>query len=78
MKFKFAVWTCLAVAGVASLGCSDPKPTNVAEGLPQSEIDAYTKMIQDEEAARLAAMKGTLAEMGEAPAPEKAPADATK
>ena len=72
MKIKFAVWTCLAFAGVASLGCSDPKPTNVAEGLPQSEIDAYTKMIADEEAGRMAGMKAMVGEQG-GKVPEVAP-----
>ena len=50
MKRVFALLSACTVS-VALVGCGESGPTNVMEGVEQSEVDAYNAMLEAEEAA---------------------------
>ena len=49
MKIKSGMF--LLIASFALVGCGEPKPTNIAEGISNNDIEAYNKMINESEAA---------------------------
>ncbi|MEO1525300.1 MAG: hypothetical protein AAFX06_07680 [Planctomycetota bacterium] len=40
----------LSLALVVFVGCGKPQPTNIAEGLEQSDVEKYNQMLQEEQA----------------------------